>query len=107
MPHPVLRAARWVPGGARVIWSGCPRFFVFLSSSRFLLSSPRFLSSSVSGARFDVPGGAPRVVPVLSCSGCPRFFEVPSARSVLSNSVQLLELPHLLAPEPDALHGDG
>ena len=64
-----------MPGGARVICLGCPRFFVFLSSCGFL-----------------------------------------SARSVLGNSVELLrsapnngnrELPHLLASEPNALHGDG
>ena len=131
VPRAVLQGVRCVPGGARVIWSGCPRFFVCLSSSssaalgcsrdvppgrarvfscsgcpRFFLGSSRFLSGSVLGARVDVPGGAR----VLSCSGCPRL-EVSSA--VLSNSVEVLrsapnggrELPHLLAPEPDtSLH---
>ena len=119
--------------GMVVLCSGCPRFFVFLSSSssavlgcsrdvppggarvlscsgcpRFFLSSSRFLSSSVLRARVELPGAAR----VLSCSGCPRFLEV-SARSALSNSVEVLrsapnggrELPHLLAPEPDtSLH---
>ena len=72
------------------------------------MGSSRFLSGSVLAARVDVPGGAC----VLSCSGCPHF-ELSSARSVLSNSVEVLrsapnggrELPHLLAPEPDtSLH---